>query len=37
MYQMHEYYTPDSDKLQGILAIFTIFVNYVKFYVNMIM
>ena len=37
MLQMHEYYTPNPIKLQGFLAIFTIFVDYADFYVNMIM
>ena len=34
---MHEYYTPNSNKMQGFLVIFTIFVDYAHFYVNMIM
>ena len=34
---MHEYYTPISNKMQGFLVIFTIFVDYDHFYVNMIM
>ena len=35
--QMHEYYTPNLNKMQGFLVIFTIFVDYAHFYVNMIM
>ena len=35
--QIHEYYTPNLNKMQGILVIFTIFVDYAHFYVNMIM
>ena len=34
---MHEYYTPNLNKMQGFLVIFTIFVDYAHFYVNMIM
>lgn len=34
---LHEYYTPKPTKFQGILVIFTIFVNYADFYVNAIM
>ena len=34
---MHEYYTPKTNKMQGFLVIFTIFVDYAHFYVNMIM
>ena len=34
---MYEYYTPKTTKKQAILAIFTIFVNYADFYVNIIM
>ena len=34
---MHEYYTPKTTKKQANLAIFTIFVNYADFYVNIIM
>ena len=34
---LHEYYTPKPTKFQGILVIFTIFVNYADFYVNIIM
>ena len=34
---MHEYYTPNPNKMQGFLVIFTIFVDYAHFYVNMIM
>ena len=37
MLQMHEYYTPNPIKLQGFLAIFTIFVDYADFYVNIVM
>ena len=35
--QIHEYYTSNSTKLQGFLVIFTIFVDYAHFYVNMVM
>lgn len=35
--RLHEYYTPKPLKFQGILAIFTIFVDYADFYVNIIM
>lgn len=34
---LHEYYTPKPTKFQGILVIFTIFVNYADFYVNAVM
>lgn len=34
---MHEYYTPNLNKMQGFLANFTIFVDYDHFYVNAIM
>ena len=34
---MHEYYTSKTTKKQAYLAIFTIFVNYADFYVNIIM
>ena len=34
---LHEYYTPKTLKIQAVLAIFTIFVNYADFYVNIIM
>jgi len=34
---MHEHYTPKTTKKQAVLAIFTIFVNYADFYVNIIM
>ena len=33
----HEYYTPKTIEFQDILAIFTIFVDYANFYVNIIM
>ena len=35
--QIQEYYTPKTNKMQGFLVIFTIFVDYAHFYVNMIM
>ena len=34
---LHEYYTPKAIKIQASLAIFTIFVDYAQFYVNIIM
>jgi len=34
---LHEYYTPKLAKFQGNLSIFTIFVYYADFYVNIIM
>ena len=34
---MHRYYTPKPIDFQADLAIFTIFVNYADFYVNIIM
>jgi hypothetical protein len=34
---MHRYYTPKPIEFQAVLAIFTIFVNYADFYVNIIM
>ena len=34
---MHEYYTPKVTKFQADLSIFTIFVDYADFYVNMVM
>ena len=34
---MHKYYTPKSPIFQAVLSIFTIFVNYADFYVNMVM
>ena len=34
---MHGYYTPKPIEFQAVLAIFTIFVNYADFYVNIIM
>ena len=34
---MHEYYTPKTLKIQAVLYIFTIFVNYADFYVNIVM
>ena len=34
---MHEYYTPKSTEFQAILYIFTIFVDYADFYVNIVM
>ena len=34
---MHRYYTPKAVEFQAVLAIFTIFVNYADFYVNIIM
>ena len=34
---LHEHYTPKTIKKQAVLAIFTIFVNYADFYVNIIM
>lgn len=34
---LHEYYTPKDTKFQGVLYIFTIFVDYADFYVNMVM
>ena len=35
--RLHEYYTPISVIFQAFLYIFTIFVNYADFYVNIIM
>ena len=35
--QIHEYYTPKTNKMQGFLVVFTFFVDYAHFYVNMIM
>lgn len=35
--QIHGYYTPKTNKMQGFLVIFTFFVDYAYFYVNMIM
>ena len=34
---LHEYYTRKTTEIQALLAIFTIFVNYAYFYVNIIM
>ena len=34
---LHEYYTPKSTKIQVLLYIFTIFVDYADFYVNIVM
>jgi len=34
---LHEYYTPKSTELQDVLSIFTIFVDYDDFYVNIVM
>jgi len=34
---LHEYYTPKSTEFQAILYIFTIFVDYADFYVNIVM
>ena len=34
---MHEYYTPKKAKKQGYLYIFTLFVTFADFYVNIIM
>ena len=34
---MHKYYTPKTLVFQGVLSIFTIFVNYADFYVNIVM
>ena len=34
---MHEYYTPKSTEFQAVLYIFTIFVDYADFYVNIVM
>ena len=35
--RLHEYYTPKPPEIQAVLVIFTIFVNYADFYVNIIM
>ena len=35
--EIQGYYTPKTNKMQGFLVIFTIFVDYAHFYVNMIM
>ena len=37
IYILHEYYTPKALKIQAVLSIFTFFVNYADFYVNIIM
>ena len=34
---MHKYYTPKTLVFQAVLSIFTIFVNYADFYVNIVM
>ena len=34
---LHEYYTPKSTKIQVLLYISTIFVDYADFYVNIVM
>ena len=35
--EIQGYYTPKTNKMQGFLVIFTFFVDYADFYVNMIM
>jgi len=37
IFTLHEHYTSKTIKKQAVLAIFTIFVNYDNFYVNIIM